>query len=352
MPEPIYLDLEYPSRPLTPEKMAFLAGRREGIGGSDIAGLCGLSPWKSPLEIFYDKTGEAEVEDHDNEFMLWGTVLEDAVAREAARRLEIEVHQVNQVIRCEDPDRPWQLANIDRRVVTTSIGDRLRHLLPADLAAKENLKIGMECKTTSAWMKSEWMDEGIPAMYGCQCQWYLDATGWDAWIMACLFGGNDLRLWIVLPDTDAQASLREVGAAFWKRVEEKDAPEPGPTDADTELLAKLYPHNEAGPDVEWTDEIERWRKKYLEASAAVKSWEEEKQEAKNRLCHLLKEGSTAIAPDGSKITWKRNKTKVVESLDVDRLRAEQPLIAERFTSTREVPGPLVLRVGKPKKSKK
>lgn len=347
--DPIYLDLEYPSRPLTQEKVDFLAARKAGIGGSDIAGILGLSNWKSPLEIYFDKTEEREVEDKDNEFMFWGTTLEDAVAREAARRLDIEVHQVKSVIK--HPDRPWHLANIDRRVVNTSIGERIRSLLPPDLASKEDLRIGMECKTTSAWMKSDWLEDGIPPVYGCQCQWYLDATGWDAWIMACLFGGNDLRLWIVLPDPDAIVAMREAGAEFWRRVQEKDPPEPGPTEPDGILLAKMYPHQSPGKEVPYTEEIERWRRLYLEAGEAIKKWDEDKSNAKHHLQHIIGDGEVVMMPDGSKITWKNNKSKEVKEVDVQALEREQPLIAERFTVTRTVQGPRVMRVGKPKKSK-
>ena len=49
---------------------AWLDRRRAGIGGSDVAALLGLSRWKTPLDVFLDKTGRSEPIP-DNEPMLW-----------------------------------------------------------------------------------------------------------------------------------------------------------------------------------------------------------------------------------------------------------------------------------------
>ena len=34
----------------------FLAGRKKGIGGSDVAAILGFSPYKSPYQLWLDKT--------------------------------------------------------------------------------------------------------------------------------------------------------------------------------------------------------------------------------------------------------------------------------------------------------
>ena len=33
----------------------WLSARRTGIGGSDIAAILGLSPWRTPLDVYRDK---------------------------------------------------------------------------------------------------------------------------------------------------------------------------------------------------------------------------------------------------------------------------------------------------------
>ena len=43
----------------TPEQVseAWRAERRKGVGGSDVAAIMGMSPYKSPYEVWAEKTG-------------------------------------------------------------------------------------------------------------------------------------------------------------------------------------------------------------------------------------------------------------------------------------------------------
>ena len=58
----------------------WLERRRKTIGGSDAAGIVGLSKWASPFSVWADKTGRT-VEKADTEAMRQGRDLEDYVAR-------------------------------------------------------------------------------------------------------------------------------------------------------------------------------------------------------------------------------------------------------------------------------
>ena len=51
-------------------------------------------------------------------------------------------------------------------------------------------RIGLECKTASEYLKKEWKDEEIPVAYLLQCQHYMAVTGYEAWWIAVLIGGN------------------------------------------------------------------------------------------------------------------------------------------------------------------
>ena len=62
-------------------RAAWLEGRRTGIGGSDVAAVLGLNPWKTPLDVWNDKLGLSE-DKGMSEPAYWGTVLEDTVAKE------------------------------------------------------------------------------------------------------------------------------------------------------------------------------------------------------------------------------------------------------------------------------
>ncbi|NLH44914.1 MAG: endonuclease, partial [Acholeplasmataceae bacterium] len=65
------------------DKEAWLKARNSGIGGSDAGIIVGLNKWKSPFQLWLEKTGQVEAESlSDNEFVYWGNVLEQVVADE------------------------------------------------------------------------------------------------------------------------------------------------------------------------------------------------------------------------------------------------------------------------------
>lgn len=53
----------------------WLSWRNKGIGGSDVAAVCGISKYKSPVELWMEKTGQLEPKE-SGEAAYWGTILE------------------------------------------------------------------------------------------------------------------------------------------------------------------------------------------------------------------------------------------------------------------------------------
>ena len=79
-------------------KEMWLTYRRMGIGGSDVAPLLGLSKWKSELELWLDKTGQAEELEGENEAMLWGNIMEPILRshfEEVTGRKAVEVKAIS-----------------------------------------------------------------------------------------------------------------------------------------------------------------------------------------------------------------------------------------------------------------
>ena len=69
----------------------WLAVRKRGIGSSDAAAAVGLSPYKSQLELWMEKTGRdaalSEADPHDEESpAYWGNILEPIVAAHYTKR--------------------------------------------------------------------------------------------------------------------------------------------------------------------------------------------------------------------------------------------------------------------------
>lgn len=190
----------------------WVALRRRGIGGSDVAKVAGISKWGTPLTVFLEKTGAITPEE-PGEAAYWGEVLEDVVAAEFSKRTGIKVRRKNAI--CFHKEYPWMLANIDREVV--------------------GVNKGLECKTTSAYLHGEWKDDEVPDQYYLQVQHYIEVMGWDSCYIACLVGGQRF-IWKEIPrDDETIKGLIEIEREFWRRVEANDPPPLGLND-DPEII--------------------------------------------------------------------------------------------------------------------
>ena len=136
----------------------WLKVRKLGLGGSDMAAVLGLSPWRSPIDVWLDKTSDT-VEEKESEPMYWGNVLEEVVAQEFAKRSGYKVRNNNFTLQSEE--YPYLLANIDREIV--------------------GLDAGLECKTANAFKANEWDGDNVPDAYYIQCQHYMAVTGKSSW---------------------------------------------------------------------------------------------------------------------------------------------------------------------------
>lgn len=218
-----------------PDRAAWLAQRKSGLGGSDIAAILGLSPWRSPVDVWLDKTSNpTDVE--MNEAMFWGTILEDVVAKHYADTEHVKVQRIGVMMR--HPQNKWMLANIDRAIVTP--GSRARFdggkLLGADGI--------LECKTASAYKSGEWGrdgdDEAVPVYYTAQCMHYLAVTGLEWCDIAVLIGGQKYLSKRIVRDDETIRGMVERAEEFWFRhVVERVPPEP--TCAADAI--KLYPRD-------------------------------------------------------------------------------------------------------------
>ena len=97
------------------DRAAWLKLRNKGLGGSDAGIIVGVNPWKSPYQLWLEKTGQVEPEDiSEKEAVYWGTQLEDMVAREFMKRTGKKVQRHGML---ESAAYPFLLANVDRLVI-------------------------------------------------------------------------------------------------------------------------------------------------------------------------------------------------------------------------------------------
>ncbi|EOW2629958.1 YqaJ viral recombinase family protein [Enterococcus hirae] len=172
----------------------WLEDRKRGIGGSDVATVLGLNKYKSPYQLWLEKTGQIELKDSESEPAYWGNVLEEVVAKEFQERTGKKVRRRNQVF--EHPLHPFLRANIDRDVVG------------------ENAIL--ECKTANQFLSKEWEGEEVPLSYLCQVQHYMNVLNKDYCYIAVLIGGQRFIWKRVERDQELIDIITERLVDFWE----------------------------------------------------------------------------------------------------------------------------------------
>ncbi len=271
----------------------WLEVRNMGIGGSDAGVIMGLNSYKSPFQLWMEKTGQIQPEDlSDNEYVYWGTVLEDAVAR---RFSELTGKNVAHRGTLQSEEYPFMLANVDRMVVGEDAG--------------------LECKTANAFSSRKWDGDEIPDSYYCQCLHYMAVTGCQKWYIAVLVGGNHF-IWkdIKRNEEDIQALIK-AESEFWDKVQKKEMPPVDWTVSCADALKEKFHDN--GEEMELPDEAGEILKELDKCQDAEKVLKQEIQLQKNKICAIL--GDFQVGKIGDrKVLWKSQNGR--ESIDLKKLK--------------------------------
>lgn len=205
--------------------------RMTGIGGSDIAAICRTSPWTSPMALWAKKTGRLPDDFTPSEAAEWGTRLESAIVQKFAdSHPELEV-LTDAGTWCHE-DREWQLANPDALLYD---GDK--HYI-------------LEIKT--AQFEDDWND-GVPAWYRTQIQWYMQTFGFCKAFVAVLFHGNKYREFEIEADEFEQSvNLQEV-IKFRELIATDTKPSFDGALSTYETIRALHPDIESDTEVELGD---------------------------------------------------------------------------------------------------
>ncbi|MED2186480.1 lambda-exonuclease family protein [Bacillus wiedmannii] len=283
----------------------WLQARTQGIGGSDVSAIAGLNKWKSAVQVFLEKTQAIEKEDIQSEAAYFGNVLEEVVAKEFSKRTDLKVQRRNAIL--QHPEYPWMLANVDRLIV----GER----------------VGLECKTASEYFKKEWEGEEVPAAYLLQCQHYMAVTGYEAWWIAVLIGGNKFVHKKIERDEELIQYLIDIEKDFWlNNVEQNEPPMFDGSDASTELLKHLYPESIADSFVSLGKQEELLIEARDQVDREIKVLQEQKAEYENKIKAKL--GTNEVGgTENYKIYWK---SYITNRFDSKRFKAEHPDLFEQY----------------------
>lgn len=284
------------------EKKEWLRYRKGGIGGSDAGAVCGLNPYRTAMEVYYDKTSD-EIEEIDNEAMRQGREFEEYVARRFMEATGKKVRRANALY--YDERYPFMYADVDRLVVGENTG--------------------LECKTASPYMADQWKGGKIPLSYQIQCYHYMSVFQADAWYIAVLIYGKEFQFHRIERDEAVISDLIHIEKNFWKdHVEKKILPEPDGSKVADNVIAERFKKSQgiSLPLMGFDEKLKR-RQELVEIMARM---ETEKKKIEQELKLYLGEAEIA-ENEHFRVSWKTvNSSRLDEKL----LKAEMPETYEKY----------------------
>ena len=205
--------------------------RKSGIGGSEVASIVGLSPWRSAISLWAEKTGLLPREEIKNDAVEWGVRLE-AVVLDKLEDEHPELKVFRNVGSWTHEEREWQISN-------------------PDAIFEQDGKYGIiEVKTAAyedGWKANgEWV---CPEHYETQVQWYLQTFGFDRAILAVLFAGRKYVEIVVEANTLEQDVNLFSATTFRQKVLTLIRPDWDGADSTVETIQRMNPELD-GTEVE------------------------------------------------------------------------------------------------------
>lgn len=285
--------------------------RTHGIGGSDVAALMGLSPWKTPLQLWLEKTGREQPKDiSERAYVAFGNTMEPVIGTwYKAHNPTMLVKRVNAMAR--SIERPWAQASLDYE-----IRDDLSHTWGV-----------LEIKTARS--AKDWKD-GVPLYYQTQVLHYLSVTGRD-YAHVCVFFRDtcEYETYLIRRD-EHEDDIRAIDDAvdrFWRHYVEHDIM-PTIKAEDTGAISRLFADSNGNIDYTDAESFDVLVDTYRHAREDEKEAKRQKDSAAAKLMEMIGE-RRGLESDLWRVTNVRSKT---QKLDTKRLKEEQPQIYDQYTS--------------------
>lgn len=282
--------------------------RQSYLGGSDIAGILGVSPWRTPLDVFLDKTEGKQPDDASKaQIFKRGQRLEPYILDMLAEEHGIEIVQRGQ--RYRDGEFDFMAAEID-----------------AETSDGRNVEVkSVHLFGAKAW-GSENTDE-IPVHYTAQVQHGLMVTGREECLVPALIGLDDFRVYRVQRDEEIITSIREAEVQFWDRIQRGEAP-PASNLAD---VLRMFPSDDASAiKLADGDPLIQDLEKLKFLKQKLKLMEAEHDEIADKIKMFF--GAAATLKLGAKVLA-TYKGQTAERFDSTAFRAKHAKIYSKFTKT-------------------
>lgn len=278
------------------------------LTASEVAAACGVDPYRSPVQLWLEKTGRVEHEGA-GEAAHWESLLEPVIAA------QLDFPTITDKQRFTDPDRDWLSGEPDGfcRPPTYSNGASWPDVL--------------EIKTAGFRAGRAWQEGDVPAHYVAQVQTYMHLTDRSEAVVVCLVGGQKLHT-VYMARDDELIGLLLVGAdIFHERVQSDTPPAPDGSKATEDVLKRLYPIATQGV-VSLTVEDAATVEKLQGLKRARKAIDTQIAEAEQVLQFRLGEAAVGMYEGRALVRWPTIKARRFSQAA---LKEAHPEIVEEFT---------------------
>ena len=273
-------------------KQEWLRERKKYLGGTDLAAIAGLNPYRTALDVYLDKTSD-DIKCETSPAMRWGNLLEEAVAEAYSEDTGKMVWKWIQPIKHKE--YPFLAANIDRWV-----GDR---------------EYVLECKTAGFNKGKEWGEvetDQIPESYLIQCAFYASICDVPKVDIAVLIAGQDFRIYTYNRNKDLEDKIIKIGVNFWHNHIEKRIPPKCVNTRDTfNLFPEVHHHEIVAEDniLEKWEELKAAREQESRIQTTIEKLKVEIQEFMRDYDVLIDNQGNVIA------TWKNTAPKSIVNVN-------------------------------------
>jgi len=289
--------------------------REASLGSSDAPIVAGVSPYKSPLELYYQLHGELpRYTDEESQAQRIGSKLEPMIAELAAEDLGLKIRRLGTQ---RHKQHPFMVASLDFEIINNPKGPGV-----------------LEIKNRGASKPFDTLPDDITLQVAQQ----MAVTNRDWGIVAVLFGFGNLRTYEVQRDKELEEYLIELEGRFMLRVQRSEPPDHTWTPETVGILKKLYP-TDTGVVIELPEQQGLNVQGFLQSKKELDAAEERKALYEGLLKSAMMDASGATVP-GYKLSWKA--TKAGQKFDADRFKVEQPTLYSQYQKV--VPGHRVFRV--------
>ena len=289
------------------ERRDWLESRRQGVGGSDVAPIMGLSPWKTAYDIWKSKVNPVEGESADTPQQTYGKMLESTL-------------------------REWYVKETGREVVVPDLLVHPKHeFMIASLDGITGDKRIVEIKTSRSG--KDWGEPGsnvIPIYYATQVQHYMIVTGVHVADVVVSIAGGMPEIYEVPEDIDMQRVIVDAEREFWEMVQTNRPPEPVSFE---DALARYGGASQKGKVLATDEAKEAWA--WIRGmKEVIEELTTQMDKRKAIVMNLLgDEGDELVDLNGATlVTWRLAKGR--KGFDQDRFRTEHPELFDQYVVER------------------